>query len=1193
MSLRNRVVVLVFGTALLSGIGIGSSYGQESPRPPAAPPAADAKAVDAPRSDVKAADKDLIREQTIYIPYEKLRKTFEKEGRGVFLPYEKFQELWKAARANSKAAEPPKRPVDALINSIESEATIGDQVVNVTAVLQLEILGEGWVKVPLRLRQSAIRSATIDGQPARLIFDKQTGYQLLYQKQGDKPLQIELKTEYSRKFDKTPGQSSVVFEAPQAPINRWKIRVPEAGMAVQIEPMIAATRVTGKGGKEAGNGGGTDLLAFVGAAPSVRIAWNPKAEGASGLAAFATVQVEQQIVISEGVARSTIRLDYDISRSTLSQLVLEVPAEQKVVNVFDRNVKRWKVEAKEGKQVIRVELFEATQGKQPLLVELETFSDATQSKYDIPAALVRAVGVGRQQGIVVARLDEGLQGEAVKRTGLLQMDQSDLPKSLSGSKWAFSYRYGAVPYELTLRVEKVLPRISVTELIDAELNTNRLTLNWQGVFQIEDAGVFQLRVEIPTDFEVRTIQGKTIGKAQAVAVDSHHREADDGTTWIVNLSKKAFGKTGLSMQLQRTLDDSNLLTPTGNVSTIAIELPRVTPDDVEFAQGTLVLSAPPSLRVNPAEIEGLRNISFGEAYKQIPAAPRTARQVQPVLAYSFAKGDTKFAVTAQRRKPQVTVDQLLRAEIDSGVVKFHAAFYYNVKYSGVKSLRIDIPTSLTGAIRNTNKSIRREELAPQPDGVAEGYTAWSFAAETELLGAAEVNLQWERKIDELGIGKSQEIPIPRLTPQDVDLATGQIVIAKSESIDVQPTAPWEGLIPIDPHIDLRRPVKIDNAAIAFSFVGPWSLQVRATRYELEASKLTSITRGVVRIVVLSQGELSVQAIYRMRSARQRLAIRLAEDAVFDAQPLRINGKPVNAERESATTISAPLIDQDIDETFVLELRYSVKGTPDHLDLPSLPDDPAVQKVYLCVYLPDKQVLLASSGAWSDERGETGLASFDPAYRQAADELIQWVTQSNTPANNSAKTFPIGKSQCYIYSTLRPQEAPSGSLHLRTINRTWFNGVIVLVVVLVGLPLFRKSPRLQLALLLLITAASLLLGVFLPELARSVFSSIFPAAIALLVLIWLIGHASKLRWYRPAPATPAPAATPFADATEADAAAASESSSTEESRAEPAAEHETPGAQPPPDEEPESDRNDDAGTEDNNPSGQDKGGRGDA
>ena len=41
---------------------------------------------------------DVLQEQSIYIPYEKLREVFEREGRGVFLPYDQFQALWQAAR---------------------------------------------------------------------------------------------------------------------------------------------------------------------------------------------------------------------------------------------------------------------------------------------------------------------------------------------------------------------------------------------------------------------------------------------------------------------------------------------------------------------------------------------------------------------------------------------------------------------------------------------------------------------------------------------------------------------------------------------------------------------------------------------------------------------------------------------------------------------------------------------------------------------------------------------------------------------------------------------------------------------------------------------------------------------------------------------------------------------------------------
>ncbi len=1124
---RIRILVLMLVVAWMPVNGV--VYGQADGTTPAgSTPSAPATDGHDPLSGDEVQEKDPLREQTIYIPYEKLKNVFEKPGRGVFVPYEKFQELWNAARARTHAEQPSQRPVDAVITEIDNEATIADQVVNVRAKVRIEILGKGWVLVPLRLQNAAIRSAQIGDAPARIVLHPETGHQLLWHKEGESPQQIELLLEYTRAYAKTPGQSSVEFEAPQAPINRWRVRVPDAGMAVQVEPMIAATRAPQEPG--GADTTGRDLLAFVGAAPTVKISWNPKAEGATGLEAFATVQAEQQMVISEGVARSTIKLEYEISRAKLTQLVLEIPADQKVVNVFDRNVQRWNFEPAEGKQLVRIDLFEATQGQQSLLVELEQFSNAAESSYEVALPLVRAVGVGRQQGIVVVRIEEGQQGEAVRRAGLLQLDQNDLPESLRSTPWDFAYRYGAVPYELAVSVDKVLPRISVTELVEADLSAEKLVLNWQGLYKIEEAGLFQLRVDLPDGFEVRAVEGKVIGTCEAAAVDSYHRVAADANTWLVNLSKKAFGSVGLWVQLERPLNDPNLLSPTGTTSTLPVPLPRATVADVEFAQGSLVVNAPESLHINPAQDDGLRSISFAEAFQTIPATPAGSKPLQPVLAYAFAKGTAQLSVTAERRRPQVTVNQLVRAEIASGVVKFHVSLYYDIKYSGVKSLRVDVPTALTTDIHNVSQALSKEEITPKPDDVREGYTPWKFAAETELLGTTEVQLAWEQKIDELGIGKSVEIAIPRLIPNDVFRAAGQIVISKSESIDIQPTGQPVGLLPIDPQKDLLPQGRSDSAAMAFEFVGDWSLSIQATRYELETSKLTSIERGVVRIVALSQDELSIQAIYRLRSARQRLAIGLPEQADFDAQPLRINGRAVNPERESTGVIFAPLADQEIDKPFVLELRYSTPGTPGQLDLPAFPDDPAVQKVYLCSYLPAQDVLLASAGPWSDEQ-RRDASPIPLGLRSISDEeLIQWVAEGIPAAVSSAQTFPIGKSHLHVYSTLRPQKAPDGSLRLSTMNRNWFQGLVILAVAVVGLPLFRQSLRWQLALLLLIAAAVLLIGVFVPELARTLWEGVFPIALTVLVIIWLIGHVSKMHWSRPDLASSVattPAASPFA------------------------------------------------------------------
>jgi hypothetical protein len=121
----------------------GGAAAQETPKPPESAPA-------------EGGPTELpAREQTIYIPYTKLRQIFEKEGRGVFVPYDEFQRLWKAARDAAKKPDEYKPPIASLIAEIDSEATVSRDVMNVKATLQIEVLAEGWHYVHLRLNDAA------------------------------------------------------------------------------------------------------------------------------------------------------------------------------------------------------------------------------------------------------------------------------------------------------------------------------------------------------------------------------------------------------------------------------------------------------------------------------------------------------------------------------------------------------------------------------------------------------------------------------------------------------------------------------------------------------------------------------------------------------------------------------------------------------------------------------------------------------------------------------------------------------------------------------------------------------------------------------------------------------------------------------------------------------------------------------
>lgn len=1048
-----------------------------------------------------------IHEQDIYIPYEKLREVFEKHGRGVFLPYEKFQELWRAAREKPAATAEGKPPVGALITEIENQATVEKDVVRVNAKLKIEVLAEGWHQIPLRLSDAAITRATLGGKPARIVGKPGRDYKLLIEKKGKEPETLELDLQYAKSIVRSPGRNQVSFQTPQAPVSRWRVVIPQSGVKVELHPLIAATEVPEEKKDE------TVILAFVGAAPMVRINWTPKAEGATGLAVMASVQAEEQVWIDEGVVRSRTSLSYSISRAELKQLEIDVPADQKVADVFDANIRQWKVATVDGCQRITAQLFEPAKEFQNVIVELEKFfTDKEKNSIDVP--VVKAVGAGRQQGTLVVRAAESLRAEVANSSGLLQIDAGELPPALARARWDFAYRYATVPFALTLDVEKVQPKVTVDSLLQVDLQPDRLTLDLTAVYTIEKAGVFRLEWDIPAGYDVRHVRGESIVGAAAVQVENHTLALvgpegnEDGVKCLtINLSRKAIDKVALVVRLQKELHRPELLTPTGKSAQFALPIPQV-PEaaDVERSLGRMIVYAPESLRIASEKTKGLRSISFREAFETVrPARLPKMNEQRPVLAFAYSQGPAELTFAAERRKPHVTIRQLLVARVEEGVVKYEDTLFYDVRYSGVKSLRLDVPTGVAAGLRVATSGVREETIAPPPDGLEKDYVAWRLSGDAEFFGKGQIKLTWEDKIEKLEVGKSVELNIPRLIPRDVDRAWGQIALVKSETIDVNASGEPKHLRPIDPQRDLIEPVA--SAARAFEFQDDWELKIAATRYELEDVKRTSIELGLVRMVVTQADTISVQALYRMRSARQRVTVALPLEATFDAQPLRINDRPATLEKGGENEFIIPLAGIDSDKPFVVELRYTLPGDGRQIDLPFFPQEPAVVREYLCVYLPETQRLMTANGPWTEEfRWRCGdWLRWHPEPRPYIQTLVNEV-QGGVASSNGSNDF-AADGEPYLFSTLRPAPSPEGSLRLTMIDGRLLSGLIFVVTVLLGVLLLPAPISCRAFVVGAAIIAVVLAGVFLPIFSMQVLNGVLLAAIFIVAVMWTVGAIS--------------------------------------------------------------------------------------
>jgi hypothetical protein len=322
-------------------------------------------------------------------------------------------------------------------------------------------------------------------------------------------------------------------------VSRWRVRIPGAGVKVNIHPLVAATEVPA-GETRPAQSAETVVLAFVGAAPTVRIDWTPRAEGAQGLQALVAVQSVQRVWIDEGVVRTRTKLAYEITRAPVDRLQFEVPVDQKVVNVFDANVRQWSVKTAGDVQTITIELFQPVRGTQPVLVELEQFASEA-GRRELKAPVVRAVDVSRQQGILAVALAEGLRSEPLRRAGLSQMDIAEV-QAATGEKapagdWTLGYRFASVPFELLLRVEAIEPSITADALLKARLEPESLKLAFQAVYTIEKAGVFRLELEVPPGFEVRNPRGQAVAGAAPVVVEGHHVEGAANDKLTINLGK--------------------------------------------------------------------------------------------------------------------------------------------------------------------------------------------------------------------------------------------------------------------------------------------------------------------------------------------------------------------------------------------------------------------------------------------------------------------------------------------------------------------------------------------------------------------------------------------------------------------------------------------------------------------------------
>lgn len=858
------------------------AFAQDAPKPDApaakeAPEEAPAERPLAPKEEEKPAPDEsptLEGDRKIYVPFEDLDGVFEKEGQGVFVPYEEFMKLWEANL--DRRTVPAEPPVPYLITRARYEGRVEGDLALVSAEVEFETFTAGWSAVSLGFSGVAMGEATICRKPATLDAGPK-GFRVLVPEKGS----YTLKLTFVAPVAKSEDLRTVAFRVPSTPVSRLVFDVPEEDARVTVEPNLATTRT------EPGSGV-TRVMAYVGAAEALKIAWRPKPPEVETGPALVFADASVVAAVEEASLRTRVTVDYRIYRAPVEALRLSIPEGNRVLFVEGEGIRSWDV----SDGALGVALAKPVTDGYRLAVTLER--DRPESG-DVAVPAVRVLDVAREQGFVAVRAPEAVKVVPTPQ-GLYRVGFETLPKELRTPDLVLAWRYPAAAWTLSLSVDRIEPRVEVA-------GRTRIGIDEQGVavtdvftYAVTKAPVFTLRIALPAGLTVTDVP-------RGVVEDFRIEEADGGRVLVLDLAGSRTGNFPVTVQSRAPLrigdEPANLA------------LPLLTPLGVDRFSGIVGIARDDSLKVETAETAGLVPTHVTEFGEDV------------AMAFRYTGAERSGSLVISRREPEVTarVDTSLRAEENRITVR--SRLRYTVKHAGVESFSFTLPAELKDEFQVRGDDIREKPVTDAGDG----RIRQRVVLQGRTTGVYELVVEYDLPYEGLATGESKTIAIPVLAPEDVKRDEGTYAVYREPMLEIE--AETDRLEPIDPR---EVPGAGADVFLAFKYlVRPHALSLDVTKHEY-LPVLTAVVRHLQLVTVLNEeGTARTEAVLVVKNNGLQF-LSLATEAPPDTLVIftRENGTLVRrketpqAGKDGTVLVRMPP-EAGPDDTFWVKLVWSVRG----------------------------------------------------------------------------------------------------------------------------------------------------------------------------------------------------------------------------------------------------------------------------
>lgn len=768
-----------------------------------------------------------------------------------------FSDLGTAPTVAQTATASTKEP--ALAESVVQDIRVEERFAFATAKIRwhaqkdqsLPILSEPAVLTRIQYPTNALRLA-------RTGTGGRAGQQLLALQSGT----FDVELTYQLQVGARDGNLGFVLPTHHGLVNRLKLTLTGLDVEVASPSAVSARRETGSTN--------TTVASLV-LAPATEtwIGWKPRSRDVKNEAAVFYADLTQLYVPAAGVIEGVHAVQIRPAQGELLEVSLEVPAGSTITDVltpipagaesklgFIPNlVSLWRFDPDTRR--LRVTLS-APQSK-PFTLVVRSQIATGPLPVEQAAGLLSVVGAAGQVGSVGVATGNEVQLDTVAADGFTALNLEDFPggvleplrNQIAGLTLRRAFRQGDAKGAITLKASAVEPDVRVETQETLSLSEDRTLLAVNAGVTVTRAGIFRLSFVLPAGLDVETISGAAL---------SHWTELRGTDGRVITLHLK--GKTEGQQQFQVSLAGPGVRATNGYA------VPRLTFREAAKQRGQLVIVPEQGMRFQVGARDGVTQLDPEKA---------GIRQ-KGVLAFRLLQPQWSLTLGLEQVDAWVQVTGLQHVTVGEAQLKVLANLQYQIENTGLKSLRVRVPTNAEG-VRFRGDQVA--DFVAVAGSVTNGTQLWDVKLHRRIIGRQMLQVTWQTPLSNAATNAA----VQGVLAADANLQRGFVTVQSGGRLQVRAEPPASALQPAEWQSIPRTLLQdLANASASFTYrvVEPaFTLPLALDRHEATKLLPARVSNVTLTSVISDEGVMLTQVRLELIPGDKRLlSLGLPGDAEF-------------------------------------------------------------------------------------------------------------------------------------------------------------------------------------------------------------------------------------------------------------------------------------------------------------------------